>query len=727
MPNNTPPLRIVLTALLLIIVLTGCQTFKSRQVNLIKGSSKETENEEIVDTESKKNMPNFEWIQKPLDEEPIMNYDDEKQKGELQMNFNDQPIPKIIETMMTGIFKLNFIMTDQVKELKKKISIRMNEDLSFKDAFYLFAKILELYNISITKETNTYIFAISGKAKYTVKGPILYGRKVPAQTVINDSDEVTILVPFYNISPNVLHPIIKKELPQESEVVPIKDPNVLMINTKFSYAKYVFSLIELLDRAQFKEKSIMMLRPKYWGITEFYEKLKELLEAEGVHLEEIEKSGSKSLVFIPIENLNYMLVISSVKDWLERILYWLKKLDIPEAAGESKKVFCYKLRNVEVDSVMKVLEEYQADDSPGMGMPGRTSRRSSAARSPALNPGSPGGNPGMGMGGGDESALQLIPIKETNSVVVVANPAEYKKYLDILKLIDVPRSQVFVEVIIGEISVDKSTQLGLEFWINKYLYKTQFGTKGGLGVFQGEEAGKIKIPAGTNFNYNGLLPGTQFDLLINALITDSKINIISSPKLTVIENEEAEISVGADIPILSGESGGFGGSSSGGTDGQNTNNNSNIGGMYVPYRQIQYQDTGIILKIKPAILDHNKVSLEIDQQVSEAQENTKSNISSPEILKRHIKTTMIVNEGEIGFLGGLIQSKKTSGRSGIPILSKIPLLGSLFKKESDVKRKTELVFFINAKVIRRSNDMREIVREIKNVISEHIYLEDINE
>jgi general secretion pathway protein D len=301
-----------------------------------------------------------------------------------------------------------------------------------------------------------------------------------------------------------------------------------------------------------------------------------------------------------------------------------------------------------------------------------------------------------------EESVIIIPVVETNSVVIIATPVEFKKYRDIIQRIDVPRQQVFVEVIIGEVSLDRSTQLGIEFWINRYIRNTQFGTKGGLGVYKGQdEAGNILAPLGSNLFAGGVLEKGQYELLMNALVQNSQINIISTPNFTVVENEQAEISVGSDVPVIASET---------------AISTGQVGNLY-PIRSVQYINTGIILKVKAAILTDNKISLEISQEVSEALENKTSDISSPEILKRTIKTTLIVNEGEIAFIGGLFQKKLSTGGSGIPVLSRIPLLGSLFKNEKKQIKKTELVVFINSKTIRKNNDMKEIVEAVKKLYS----------
>jgi len=629
--------------------------------------------------------------------------------------------------MMTGAFKHNYLVTDAVKSMGNRFTIKMTEDLKSERAFQLFRGILSIFGVTIEKKENTYIFdAAKGAVNFTLKGPIVYGRQLPP-SLPTDSGEITFLVPFYNISPDTLKAIIQSQLPAQATVFPLPDLGVLVLSGNYEDIEYVLSFIDLLDRAQFKDRSIVMIKPEYWGIGEFQQKVQELMVAEGVSFTALENSGG--LLFIPIEKMNSLIVISPVKEWVQRVLYWLEKLDIPEAAGEAKKVYAYKLKNVDAESVVDVLQAYRTGSMPSKPVSSFSRKRAlqtsgsnqgektdKPTETPGEKPSTPRySKPGSSSpDGSNEKAIDdvaIVPIYENNSIVIVAAPVDYKKYLDIIKHIDVPRSQVFVEVIIGEVSLDRATQLGLEFWVNRYLNRGAFGTKGGLGVYKGTDtAGNRLLPSGSNLFMNGTLPGSQFEVLINALVENSKINIVSTPKITVMENEEAEISVGSDVPVISSEAA-IGTSQTGGV------------GSFYPFRSVQYINTGIILKVRAAILSGSKISLEIVQEISEALENKTSDISSPEILKRTVKTTLVVQEGEIAFIGGLFQDKLSTSGSGVPLLSRIPLLGNLFKNDKRQIKKTELVVFINSRIIRKSNDMKEIVEGVKKIFSNRVYTE----
>lgn len=697
-------------------------------LNVLKSKSSPGDTGKAAKDSKKKKKDKVVWVQKPLEEQSVVS-STKKKAADYLMNFESILVKDFIETMMSGVFKRNFMITQGVQNMGHRFSIKMTEDLPEGRAFQLFTQVLAMYNVSVSQRQNTYFFDVAQKnVPLTFRGPIIYGRRLPESVPVKAGEELTLLVPFYNIEAKALKAVMAQMLPSQTVVLPVDPLNLMVISGPYDDIKYTLDFIRLLDRAQFKEKSILMITPEYWDIVEFRDKVEELLAAEGMQPDMM--AASRGLVFIPIEKLNSLIVISPEKELIERVLYWLEQLDVPGAVGEAKKVYVYKLKNVEVDSIYEVLQSYAYGTEPNLSRMGgsrlggkitggtgkKTSKDTKSTRSKTSlsSRSSRLGSSRTGAAGDMEGQdVSIIPILDTNTIVIVSTPVEYKKYLDILKRVDVPRQQVFVEVIIGEVTLDHSTQLGLEFWMNRYLYNSQFGTKGGLGVYKGQdEAGHSITPLGSNFLANGVLNGTQFEILLNALVENSKIKIISTPKVMVVENEEAEISVGSDVPVISSES-----AVTSGTTG------------YYPFRSVQYINTGIILKVKAAVLTDNKISLEIEQEISEALENSSSDISSPEILKRKVKSTLIVTEGQIAFLGGLFQERISKGGSGIPVLSKLPLLGALFRRTTKQTKKTELVVFINSKTIQRNNDMREIVEGVQKLFSDsvHIDMEDPEE
>ena len=639
----------------------------------------EAADEAAVETTAgtRKQKPRIGWIQHPAGT-ITSGLEREKDPADTAMNFDRIPVPDYIDAMMKGVFKANYYMDDSVRSLNTRITIRMTEDLRRLSLYSLFRHILALHQVHVEKRGGTYFFSMIKGKPPALQGPLVFGRNLPDSVDLDSGGDITILVPFYNISPESLSRVLEQRLPPGTTVLPLKSENLLVINGNPGHLQYALELVRILDRPQFKNRAIVMVTPTYWDANGFRRKVIELLEAEGTITPlALER---KALVFIPLERLNSLMVIAADSLWAERVLYWLEQLDVPEAAGESRNVYAYKLKNVEVASVVDVL-------------------RSMTTLTERAGAGSDEKNKNTLKVGGE---AEIIPIRETNTVVLVTTPVLYRQYREILDKIDVPRSQVFVEVIIGEVTLRDSREIGVEFWFDKYLENKGFGTRGGLGIGADGARGTI----------TGRLSGTEFEILLNGLLTNKRIDIISTPKLTVAENAEAEISVGNNVPVISSESGLM-------------SNQTDATTSYFPYRSIQYLDTGIILKVKASVLTDRKIALELDQEVSEASENTLTDIASPEILKRSIKTTMIVREGETAFIGGLIQRKQTRAGTGIPFLSRIPLLGNLFKKSNRENQRSELVMFITARTLRRRVDMQEIVEGVRKVFSNDLPLERV--
>ncbi|MCP4229358.1 MAG: hypothetical protein GY771_04330, partial [bacterium] len=188
-----------------------------------------------------------------------------------------------IETMMTGVFKRNYLIGDRVKALPNRFTIKMTEDLKADRAFSLFTGILHMFNVTATAKENTYVFDLSPKKlTATMRGALVYGRSIPPELSLRAVDEVTMLVPFYNIEPGTLKGVLDKLLPPQAVMLPLPALNLLVINGNYQDVKYTLSFIDLLDRAQFKEKSILMITPEYWDIEDFQYKVQELMAAEGV-------------------------------------------------------------------------------------------------------------------------------------------------------------------------------------------------------------------------------------------------------------------------------------------------------------------------------------------------------------------------------------------------------------------------------------------------------------
>lgn len=296
--NKTKNALLVLPVFLIgVLVLSGCVSPPQGPVNIIKSEPEKARQEAEKKASPQKKAGKVVWVQRPIEEESIISA--AAQKGpDYLMNFDNIAVPDFIDAMMTGVFKKNYLITDRVMGMGTRFTIKMTEDLKPQRAFQLFKSILAMNNISVTKKENTYVFdLVKESAALTLKGPMIYGRKVPGGFPINHDDEVTFVVPFYNITPEAVKAVIQAQMPDQSMVFPVKELNLLVINGNYEDIKYTLSFIDLLDRAQFKDKTIVMITPEYWDIDEFRDKVIELVEAEGISMPAVDTT--KGIIFYP--------------------------------------------------------------------------------------------------------------------------------------------------------------------------------------------------------------------------------------------------------------------------------------------------------------------------------------------------------------------------------------------------------------------------------------------
>jgi general secretion pathway protein D len=291
----------------------------------------------------------------------------------------------------------------------------------------------------------------------------------------------------------------------------------------------------------------------------------------------------------------------------------------------------------------------------------------------------------------DNSQIQAD--MESNALVITAAPARFKSLRAVIQRLDMPRAQVHIEAIIAEVSFNTAKELGVEWFLdgtqstnNTFpIGGTNFPDNGGgLASLVGSIVnGTIpSFGSGLNAGVGGVTDGgTRFGALLRALATDSSTNILSTPSLTTLDNQEAEIIVGQNVPFKTGSyttEGGF--------------------GQVNPFTTIKREDVGITLKVKPQINEGDAITMTIEQDTSSVSANSASDTDLT-TNKRSIKTTVLVANDDLIVLGGLIDEDVQETQSRVPVLGSIPLLGRLFRYDKTTKLKRTLMVFIHPTII----------------------------
>ncbi len=294
--------------------------------------------------------------------------------------------------------------------------------------------------------------------------------------------------------------------------------------------------------------------------------------------------------------------------------------------------------------------------------------------------------------------VKLVADKSSNSLIVLASPSDFRVIKQVISSIDIKRPQVFVEVQIVEMSMDKLLQLGVEW---------KFLSRGDLVPFGGSLYGNLPLQEGYPSASPGLLLGLakwrddmpDVGLLLNAYAKEGGVNVIATPQILTLDNEEAEINISQVIPYSTGVK-------------YDANNN--------PVISYDYKDVGITLKITPHITASGEVRLKIYEKVEDVVGYANADQTAPITSKREAKTTVDVQDGQTLVIGGLIKSKKLTTVEKVPVLGNIPILGNLFKKTGQQVEKTNLLVFITPHVVRSKEEEDRLTREKFDLYRENV-------
>jgi general secretion pathway protein D len=283
-----------------------------------------------------------------------------------------------------------------------------------------------------------------------------------------------------------------------------------------------------------------------------------------------------------------------------------------------------------------------------------------------------------------EPPLKIVADETKNSLLIMANDRDYQRVLRVIQGLDVVASQVLIEAVIAEVTLNDELQYGVQWQL----------AKGGTptATFSNALTGGVAA-AFPGFNY--AINAANIATTLSALNALTHVNVISTPSLMVLDNKTARLQIGDQVPITTQTA------------------VSTVTASTAIVNSITMQDTGVILSVTPRINESGRVQLEIEQEVSAVVKTTTSNIDSPTIQQRRVRTTVVVNDGEVLALGGMIQEQASKTSNQIPLLGDIPGLGAVFSNRNNSVKKTELVILITPRVVRDGTEGRLVTEEYR--------------
>jgi general secretion pathway protein D len=454
-----------------------------------------------------------------------------------------------------------------------------------------------------------------------------------------------------------------------------------------------------------------------------------------------------------IDRLNAVLVTSMQPGYLSRVRAWVERLD-RAGTGTDQRLYVYRVQNGRASDLATTLRRAMGLESavaalPGgagsaAGYPARTepldttggsgavSSTNALGRAPgilldalpgvglpagqgagAASPG-PTGPAATGPGGGDQAAtgpggMRITADEVNNALVIAATPDEFAVIAAALQKLDVTPLQVVIEATIAEVDLTNQLQYGLEYYIKAGDFRALLSSPESAATTAAATANATgsttastisSVFQGFNFipGLNLATTGANGSVILQALSQLTRVQVLSSPNLLVLNNQPARIQVGDEVPITT----------------QSAVSTLAAGAPVV--NSVEYRDTGVILSVTPRVNASGNVLLDIAEEVSNPVNTTTSSISSPTISQRRVTSSVAVSDGQTIALGGLIQDSRTKGKDGIPFLQDIPVLGFLFGTHNNQLTRTELIVLITPHVIRSGDDARAITQELQQKV-----------
>ncbi len=568
-----------------------------------------------------------------------------QQGAQITPNYKDADLGQVIEAVSQVTGK-NFIVDPRVRA---QVTMLSNTPMG-PDAFYeAFLAILQVYG---------FVAVPSGSVIKIL--PDATARQLPANDlpdrVSSTSDEiVTQVIQVRNVSAAQLVPILRPMMPQYAHLAAYPSANILILSDRASNVNRMMRIIARIDRTG--DGDIEVIRLEHASASEIVRVVNSLNAAQGADA----SSGAR---IVADERTNSVLVGGEASQRL-RFRTLIAHLDTPlEDGGDTQVRY---LRYADAEKLATKLKDQAVAGAPAQ--------------------------PGQAAGAAADRSVTIWAEPETNALIITAPPKTMRSLMSVIDRLDIRRAQVIIEAMLVEVSHDVTRDLGVNWIVDGSGDNFLVGlfNQPIAGVSLGDIAAGINDPSSIEAAPGGLTigggrnqdSGTNFAAILRALSGDGDTNIVSMPSVITLDNEEAQIKVAQEVPFVTGQ----------------FTNTGSTGGTVNPFQTIQRQEVGNILKITPQITDENTILLKIEQESSNL---AASSAGAVDLItnKRTISTRVLVDDGGMLVLGGLIEDRLTESEQRVPGLGRIPILGNLFRVRNTKKTKSNLMVFIRPRVLR---------------------------
>ncbi len=638
--------------------------------------------------------------------------DDELDDGivdSVSLSFRDAAVEDVVAAVLGDLLGQNYIIDPAVSGL---VTLQTSQPLPRSALLDALDNALRVNGATLVRRSDFFEIRPAGNGAQGHLAPLGVGRRAAL-----GAGHGTHIVPLRYVGAQALRDVLDPMKPSGASVQADPTRNILILSGGSAERARLIELIDAFD-VDWMAGMSFVLQPLRSASPETM-----VQELEAVFGAGADAMSGDLVRFVPVNRLNAILVVSKSPGYLRRVEDWITTFD-RGGQGDGREVSVYSVRHGRAKDLAITLggiyDAGQQTLSVGTTAPGQDTVSLTA---------NAGGGQGVGQGGGvppssisrrvdtqdanrdklivSNDFMRIIADEQQNSLTILARPADHERVLATLREIDTPPRQVLIEATIAEVQLNDELRFGLQWFFQSGNFTGSFtdpsngavssivqsagdlatGTPVSAGLFPGSQAGA-----------NVLFQGADAIAVLDALDAITDVQVVSSPQVAVLNNESAVLQVGDQVPITTQAAVSV------------IDNNAPV------VNNVEYRDTGVILVVTPEVKAEHVV-LHVEQEVSSVVETTTSGIDSPTIQQRRIESRVAARDGQTVALGGLIRRAFSDSRTGLPILSRLPVLGPLFGATSRRAERTELLVMIRATIIRNDADYQAATDDLRSQLT----------
>lgn len=581
--------------------------------------------------------------------------------------FRKAPIDAVVQEILGEAFNLSYSIAPDVRG---EITLRLDGISTPEQAVNSLGAVLELQGYEIKNTSGSYLVNRKGATGNSLKTPVFIGEN---DTIPSDASMAVLQVRFAQLSDitelaRVMLPngLIKHEDNERGFIVLEGEPAAVSSGIQ---------LLKSLDVNWLSSVSTAMMPIETARASELAADLEPVLA----------RLGGVSVV--PLDRMGSLMVIARRHDSLDQVRSWVARLDKQSKPRVSGDTLVYEARYIDAGYLSEIISG-SGGGSGGSGFSGQSDNNleDAPAYEPAERAASRRAPSPEGRAGGLYEELS-ITVDESRNTIIARGPSEALQSLnDLFLTIDQPKRQVLIKATIVEVGLNETNQFGVQWDFIANQLRASFSDIGSGAV--------TSLFPGASLSF----VNSDIQAVINVLALTSDVEIVSSPRVLVLNNETARLQIGDQVPVIT----------------QSAVSITDPGAPIV--NSTSYRDTGVILTVTPSIRAGGMVEIEISQEVSSVAETSSSSIDSPTISQRTIESRLAVPDGSTAVLGGLMSSTRSFNETGVPVLKDIPVVGHGFRSTGVVERRTELVILVEPTVVLSEDPIIDIPARLREAL-----------